>query len=116
MTSWLLRTLPFVMLFGLVFYETMSVSDWLQSWIPMQCCVTNNCCWEIAEHEVAPLPRDRWQILATGEILPRTSYSPDGRYYRCACDYDEQKGKWIRHDKAHTRCLFVPLRVSLAGQ
>jgi hypothetical protein len=33
-------------------------NPWLLSWIPSQCCVTNDCCWEIAERELRPLPDD----------------------------------------------------------
>jgi hypothetical protein len=83
-------------------------NPWLLSWIPAYCCVTNDCCWEISGHDLAPLADDKWQVRATGQVRERTNWSPDGRWYRCACDYSNADGKWIRHDGANTRCLFVP--------
>lgn len=83
-------------------------NPWLLSWIPPSCCVTNDCCWEIQESELTPLSGDRWQVRATGQVLKRTDWSPDGRFYRCACDYTGTQ--WIKHQGANTRCLFVPLR------
>jgi len=72
--------------------------------------VTNDCCWQISESEVRPVSGDRWEILSTGQIQPRTGWSPDGNFYRCACDWDKDSARWIRHQGAWTRCLFVPLR------
>jgi hypothetical protein len=83
-------------------------NPWLLSWIPATCCVTNDCCWEISEREVRPLADDNWEIVSTGQVRKRTDWSPDGKFYRCACDFGE--GKWIKHQGAFTRCLFVPLR------
>jgi hypothetical protein len=93
---------------GVAFAQRHHSNPWLLSWIPATCCVTNDCCWEISEGEVRPLAGDRWEIVSTGQIQQRTSWSPDGKFYRCACDYAE--GRWNRHQGAHTRCLFVPLR------
>jgi hypothetical protein len=85
-------------------------NPWLLSWIPSYCCVTNDCCWEVAEKDLTPLPDDKWQVKATGQVRERTNWSPDGKFYRCACDYDTATGIWIRHIGANTRCLFVPMR------
>lgn len=85
-------------------------NPWLLTWIPPRCCVTNDCCWEIAERELRPLPDDQWEVRATGQVRPRTDWSPDGKFYRCACDYDAAGRRWVRHAGANTRCLFVPLR------
>lgn len=87
-------------------------NPWLLSWIPAYCCVTNDCCWEVAEQDLNPLPEDKWQVRATGQVRERTNWSPDGKFYRCACDYDSSAGLWIRHIAAHTRCIFVPMRMS----
>lgn len=87
-------------------------NPWLLSWIPATCCVTNDCCWEISEREVRPLPNDEWQIVSTGQVRKRTDWSPDGKFYRCACDYDQTDKHWIRHQGANTRCLFVPMRTA----
>ena len=87
-------------------------NPWLLSWIPATCCVTNDCCWEISEREVRPLPDDEWEIRATGQVRKRTDWSPDGKFYRCACDYDQADKHWVKHQGANTRCLFVPMRAA----
>lgn len=85
-------------------------NPWLLSWIPVTCCVTNDCCWQISERELVPMSNDRWQVRSTGEVRTRTDWSPDGKFYRCACDYDSGQQHWVRHQGANTRCLFVPMR------
>lgn len=80
----------------------------LLDWIPATCCVTNDCCWQITKSELKALEGDRYEVLSTGQIRSRTAFSPDGRYYRCACDYDAPSKSWIRHQGANTRCIFVP--------
>jgi hypothetical protein len=87
-------------------------NPWLLSWIPPTCCVTNDCCWEISENEVRSLPNDEWEVRSTGQIRKRTDWSPDGKFYRCACDYDNDSRHWIKHQGANTRCLFVPMRTA----
>ena len=87
-------------------------NPWLLSWIPSTCCVTNDCCWEVSSTELRPYPEDRWQVVSTGQIKKRTDWSPDGKYYRCACDFDPKSNKWIRHQGADTRCVFVPMQSS----
>lgn len=86
-------------------------NPWLLSWIPATCCVTNDCCWEISERELKSLPDDEWEVRSTGQVRKRTAYSPDGKFYRCACDYDNGKKAWVRHQGANTRCIFVPQRL-----
>jgi hypothetical protein len=93
---------------GSAFAEGYHSNPWLLSWIPSSCCVTNDCCWEVSERELRPLEGDRWEVLATTQVLPRTGWTPDGKFYRCACDLAE--GKWVKHQGANTRCVFVPLR------
>ena len=93
---------------GVAIAENYHSNPWLLSWIPPTCCVTNDCCWEVSEREVRPVSADSWEVLATGQVLARSAWSPDGKFYRCACDLAD--GKWIRHQGANTRCLFVPLR------
>jgi hypothetical protein len=90
-------------------------NPWLLSWIPATCCVTNDCCWEISEREVKSLPDDEWQVVSTGQVRKRTDWSPDGKFYRCACDYDQASKHWIKHQGANTRCLFVPMRSAAAS-
>jgi len=89
-------------------------NPWLLSWIPATCCVTNDCCWEVTERELKSLPDDNWEIVSTGQVRKRTDWSPDGRFYRCACDYDAASRHWVRHQGANTRCVFVPMRSAAA--
>lgn len=90
-------------------------NPWLLSWIPATCCVTNDCCWEVSERELRSLPDDEWEVRSTGQIRRRTAYSPDGKFYRCACDYDNVDKHWVKHQGANTRCLFVPMRSAQAS-
>ena len=85
-------------------------NPWLLSWIPHTCCVTADCCWQISESEVQPMPDDNWLIKSTGQVRRRTDWSPDGKFYRCACDYDQVTQKHVRHQGAKTSCIFVPMR------
>lgn len=85
-------------------------NPWLMSWIPATCCVTNDCCWRVEARELKSLPDDNWEIVSTGQVRKRTDWSPDGKYYRCACDYDVASKHWVRHQGANTRCVFVPMQ------
>lgn len=87
-------------------------NPWLLSWIPATCCVTNDCCWQVTESELKSLPDDNWEVISTGQVRKRTDYSPDGKFYRCACDFDAASRHWIRHQGANTRCIFVPMRTA----
>lgn len=97
------------------FAEEYHSNPWLLSWIPATCCVTNDCCWEVSERELNPLPDDNWEVKSTGQVRKRTGWSPDGKFYRCACDYDNVEKVWIKHQGANTRCLFVPMRSASAS-
>jgi hypothetical protein len=87
-------------------------NPWLLSWIPSTCCVTNDCCWEVSERELKPMPDDNYEVVSTGQVRKRTDWSPDGKFYRCACDFDSESRHWIRHQGANTRCIFVPMRTA----
>jgi hypothetical protein len=87
---------------------TPSENAWMRTWIPVHCCVTNNCCFAIKASEVEPIPDDNWRVVATGQVLGRTNWSPDGKWYRCACDRIE--GKWVVHMNANTRCIFPAMQ------
>ena len=100
-----------LMLGGAALAHHSDLHNYLLSWIPASCCVTNDCCWEIQSSEVQPLPNDRWLIRASGQVVTRTAWSPDGKYWRCACDPGPGVGQWTRHDKARTNCLFVPAQM-----
>jgi hypothetical protein len=111
--AWRLSLIVGAALFvGAALAERFHSNPWLLTWIPATCCVTNDCCWEVTESELRPLSDDHWEVVSTGQVKKRTDWSPDGRFYRCACDYTE--GHWVRHQGAVTRCVFVPLRSARA--
>ncbi len=92
----------------LLLLTTSSIADdYLKSWIPSTCCVTNDCCWEISKDEIREVNNEEVMILSTGQVKKK-QYSPDGKYYRCACNYDNDSKTWIKHQGANTRCIFVP--------
>ena len=107
-------SLMVLMAFGAALAGDYHSNPWLLTWIPSTCCVTNDCCWEITERELRPLPDDNWEVISTGQVLKRTEWSPDGKFYRCACDHDATARQWIRHQGANTRCIFVPMRAAAA--
>lgn len=102
------------------FVSSSSADDqgYMLSWIPSTCCVTNQCCWSIPEKEVTALADGSYKINSTGQIARKTPAngearlgdSPDQKFYRCACDYDNSTQTWIKHQGANTRCLFIPNR------
>ena len=101
-----------VAVFGEVVAGDYHSNPWLLTWIPSSCCVTNDCCWEVSERELRSLPDDNWEVISTGQVRKRTAWSPDGKFYRCACDHDTTAGRWVRHQGADTRCIFVPMRTA----
>ena len=98
--------------FGAALAHDYHSNPWLLTWIASSCCVTNDCCWEVSESELRSLPNDNWEVISTGQVLKRTDWSADGKFYRCACDHDRTAGQWIRHQGANTRCIFVPMRTA----
>lgn len=78
------------------------------SFIPARCCVSNGCCFVADPAEVRLQPNGMWKIEPSGEILPATGVSDDGRYWRCACDFDAAVGRYVAHRRARTYCLFIP--------
>jgi hypothetical protein len=75
--------------------------------ISTNCCCTNNCCRSIPSTDIVPVGPDEYLIVASGQTIKRTGWSPDGTIIRCACDKID--GKWIVYPKAHTRCLYLPM-------
>jgi hypothetical protein len=90
------------------------------SFADRSCCWTNRCCYEIGAHDVEDLGggvkvTDTWgetrtghgyRIKASGQVVVRTGFSPDGKYHRCACD--PVSDGWKVWPGANTRCLFTP--------
>jgi hypothetical protein len=87
-------------------------SDFFENFLPKECCWTNRCCFRIDRSDVVDLGEDKFRVQATGQVVRRKAYSPDGEYYRCACDYEHRigGGKYVVHPKANTRCLAVPFQ------
>jgi len=108
-------------IFGIVLYigivlsgsysiEADELKDYLRTFINQSCCYTNDCCWSISESELTDLGNGKYKINATGQIIAKTGDSPDGKFWRCACDlvgYD-----WIKSNLSNTRCLYVPFQGS----
>lgn len=74
-------------------------------WIPPSCCRTNSCCFKVKPSALERVGADDIKVVATGQVLKRTGWSRDGLTWRCACDYQGEKG-WVVHLKAQTRCVF----------
>lgn len=79
---------------------------WLRTWVPAECCVTADCCFEVAPGTLTQLSQDTWRVNSTLRIIGRTGWSKDHRFWRCACDMVE--GRWIANDRAFNRCVFPP--------
>ena len=82
----------------------------LRSFIPAECCVTHDCCFEIQATDVVDVGEDRYRVRATGEVLTISKRSPDGRFYRCACNYNFLTNQYVTDLKAKTRCLLAPIQ------
>ena|SRR3990172_1208330 len=89
-----------------------ALKNYLRTFMDNTCCYTNDCCFVISHIEVTDLGEGLFRINSTGQEIKRRDYSPDGQYWRCACDSvpveGSMYGKWLRHDKANTRCLYTP--------
>jgi hypothetical protein len=82
--------------------------QYMLSWIPAACCVTSGtCCREISSKDVTSLPDNNFLIKESGQVKQRTGPSPDGKYYRCSCEYAGDN-KWRWTPKGLSRCLFTP--------
>lgn len=112
LVGWALAGIILLVALSLVSGQEYHSNPKLLSWIPATCCVTNDCCWEVSQSELRSLPDDNWEVRSTGQVRKRTAYSPDNKYYRCACDYDKQRQVWNRHQGANTRCIFVPMMMN----
>jgi hypothetical protein len=75
--------------------------------ISTSCCCTNDCCREAEDGEVQHIRDDLYRIVPSGQEIRRTGWSPDGRTIRCSCDWID--GQWVKHSKAQTRCLYLPM-------
>jgi hypothetical protein len=89
---------------------TAAEAEQIKKWIPVSCCRSNNCCRKVREDALIPQGNDTYMVTDTGQLKKRHSWGQDGQTWRCACDWDPKKNKWIVHPKANTRCVFpIPL-------
>lgn len=75
--------------------------------ISTNCCCSAGCCRETAPGDVVHVQGNTYRIVASGQEIERTGWSPDGRTIRCACD--SINGQWTVHPTAFTRCLYMPM-------
>lgn len=78
----------------------------IQTWIPKNCCWTNNCCKKVHESAIISLPENKVRVASTGQVLPRTGWSKDKNTWRCTCNYNADTMQWIVSAGANTRCVF----------
>lgn len=75
--------------------------------ISTACCCSNNCCRSIPSTAIQAVGPDEYLIVASGQKIKKTNWSPDGTIILCQCDMID--GKWTVHPKAFARCLFLPM-------
>jgi hypothetical protein len=83
---------------------TAAEAEDIKTWIDATCCRTSGCCRKVRPSALHPLNRDQYQVVASGQVVPRTGWSRDGQTWRCACDLVE--GRWVVHLLANTRCVY----------
>lgn len=86
--------------------EANELKEHLKTFIDLNCCYTNNCCFPISAKDVTDLGNGKYIINITGQEIIRKGYSPDGQYWRCACEHIN--GNWTVFKEAFTRCLYTP--------
>ena len=89
---------------------TAAEAEDIRRWIPFMCCRSNNCCRKVRADSLAPLGNQEFRVLDTGQDKAYHRWSQDGQVWRCACDWDDMKSKWVVHPGARTRCIFpIPM-------
>jgi len=78
-----------------------------RGYIGHECCCTNFCCEDVPSSAVRNIGGDMWEVVASGQVLKRTGWSPEGVYTLCHCDNID--GKWTITPTSFARCLYVPL-------
>lgn len=81
--------------------------DNCRGFIAISCCCSNACCFPVEPGTVEHLGGDQYRVVASGQVVARTAWSPDGGFYRCACDFID--GRWTIHPTAYTRCIYPPM-------
>jgi hypothetical protein len=112
----------YALLVGILFSPVLGddYDAFYRSFVPVECCFTSRCCFEISEDDVDDLGYGStehgitkqkitghlYRIKASGQIVARTGFSPDGKTHRCSCEHDGNS--WVKFPTANTRCLFTP--------
>lgn len=78
------------------------------SFLPPTCCWTNGCCRRAKANEIEALDdtMTRYRVVASGQVIERSAWSPDGALHICQCDWDG--GGWKTGPATNARCLAVP--------
>ena len=78
------------------------------SFLPPTCCWTNGCCRRTKPGEVEALDdtMTRYRVVASGQEIERSAWSPDGAVHLCQCSWDGKD--WVKGAKTNARCLAVP--------
>ena len=75
-------------------------------WIPHQCSCTSHSCYEARPGEVIDLGNGSFRVTRTGEIVPRTDWSKDGRFMLCAYQRDSDLSRWATGPGNPIKCIF----------
>jgi len=78
------------------------------SFLPPTCCWTNGCCRRAKPSEIEALDDTltKFRVVASGQVIERSAWSPDGAFHICQCDWDG--GGWKTGPATNARCLAVP--------
>lgn len=81
-----------------------------RGWISGRCCCTQGACREVTEDEVKQIGENLYLVIPTGERIPRTDWSKDGRFIRCAYKPGSHGqgpgGGWLIGPEYPTSCLY----------
>lgn len=81
-------------------------------WIPHQCSCTSHSCYVARPGEVVDLGNGNFRVARTGEIIPRTDWSKDGRFMLCAYRRDSELNRWATGPGEPIKCVFPPIPAS----
>lgn len=79
------------------------------SFLPPTCCWTNGCCRRVTAGEVEALDgtMTNYRVVASGQEIKRSAWSPDGAIHLCQCDWDVM-AVTRRGPATNARCIAVP--------
>jgi hypothetical protein len=120
LVAFVIAAVPALAAWGTMAFAQDAYAAFYRSFAETSCCWTNKCCYEISENDVEDLGEpitvtNTWgrsvtghgyRIKASGQVVVRTAFSPDGKYHRCSCD--PSGTGWKVWPGANTRCLFTP--------